>query len=74
MIVWVIHCYYRLLSNLKKSKQNMEEFIENFNEFREFINAPITDYTFKTLIGEQGKQALDLVKKKFDELGLNDAF
>lgn len=52
----------------------MEEFIENFKEFRGFLNAPITDYTFKTLIGEQGKQALDLVKKKFDELGLNDAF
>lgn len=52
----------------------MEEFIQNFNEFREFLNAPITEHTMKTLVGNQGKQVLDLIKKKFNELGLNDAF
>lgn len=52
----------------------MEEFIENFNEFKEFLNAPVTEYTIKTLVGKQGTQALELIKKRFDELGLNDAF
>lgn len=52
----------------------MEEFVQNFNEFKEFLNAPVTEYTIKTLVGKQGEQVLEIIKKKFDELGLNDAF
>lgn len=52
----------------------MEEFVENFNEFKEFLNAPNTQHTIKIMIGPQGEQALDLIKKRFHELGLNEAF
>ena len=52
----------------------MEEFIENFNEFREFLNSPLTEQMMKTLVGKQGSTVLKLIKDKFDELGLNNAF
>ena len=52
----------------------MDEFIQSFNEFKEFLNAPVTQHTIKALLGERGEQALVVVKEKFDELGLNNAF
>lgn len=52
----------------------MEEFIQNFNAFKEFLNAPSTQYAHKSLLGERGEQALVVIKEKFDELGLNNAF
>lgn len=51
----------------------MEEFIKNFQEFRQFLNAPITEYTFKTLLND-GDKALKVIKDKFNELGLNNNF
>lgn len=52
----------------------MEEFIKNFNEFKEFLNSPVTEYTIKTLAGKDAETVLKVIRDKFDELGLNEAF
>lgn len=53
--------------------KDSNEFMQNFEEFKEFLNSPVTQYTMKTLVGRQGEQVLELIKKRFDELGLNNA-
>lgn len=52
----------------------MDEFIENFIEFRKFLNAESTDLLFGASIGPSGVAALRIVKERFEELGLNDVF
>lgn len=52
----------------------MEEFIENFNKFRNFLNDEATEHTFNALVGDCGTQVLAIVRDKFNKLGLNDAF
>ena len=52
----------------------MDEFIENFNEFREFLNSQLTEHMVKTLVDKDASAVLKLIKDKFQELGLNDAF
>lgn len=46
----------------------MEEFIEKFSEFREYLNKYETDET------SEGTIVLEDLKYKFDLLGLNDVF
>lgn len=52
----------------------MEEFIENFSEFRYFLNSLATEHMISKMVGEQGKQVLNIIKDKFDKLGLNNSF
>lgn len=52
----------------------MEEFISNFNEFKDFLNSKATEHLITSLVGENGKITLNVIKDKFEELGLNNAF
>ena len=52
----------------------MNEFVEKFNEFRDFLNSKVTEHLIATMVGENGKSTLNLIKSKFDELGLNNCF
>ena len=45
----------------------MEEFIENFNEFRDWLN----DFPAKTA---EDNALLTKIRDKFEELGLNNVF
>lgn len=47
----------------------MEEFIENFNEFRDWLYQAQTDCSTP-----EQREALDMVVRKFEMLNLNDAF
>lgn len=47
----------------------MEEFIENFNEFREWLYQAQTD-----CLTPQHREAMDMVVRKFEMLNLNDVF
>lgn len=48
----------------------MNEFIENFNEFREFLN----NFELDTPLTLTSGDVLYLIQNKFEELGLNEAF
>lgn len=52
----------------------MEEFVKNFNEFKDFLNSKTTEHTLTSLVGEHGKMVLTVIKDKFNELGLNNSF
>lgn len=47
----------------------MEEFIDNFNEFRDWLYQAQTN-----CLTPEHREAMDMVVRKFEELGLNDAF
>lgn len=52
----------------------MEEFVEKFEQFREFLNSDATMHMVDSMLGERGSGVLKIIRDKFDELGLNDAF
>jgi len=52
----------------------MEEFIDKFSEFKEFLNSPVTEHMMKTLAGKESGMVLKIIKDKFNELGLNESF
>lgn len=52
----------------------MDEFIENFKEFRQFLNAESTEWMFSKMLGKDAESVLKVIKDRFNELGLNDAF
>lgn len=47
----------------------MEEFIENFNEFRDWFYIAQTN-----CLTPQHREAMDMVVRKFEMLNLNDVF
>lgn len=52
----------------------MDEFIEKFKQFRDFLNDESTEFIYFKGLGKNGVSALKKIKDAFNELGLNDAF
>lgn len=52
----------------------MEEFTENFEKFKDFLNSKATEKMIQASLGENAKIALNIIKERFDELGLNNSF
>lgn len=47
----------------------MDEFIENFNAFRDFLHQKADNY-----MSQEERALMNTIMEKFNELGLEDAF
>ena len=54
---------------LIKTKRRMEEFIKNFNEFKNWLDCRKTNCT-----SQEERNAIESVVNKFNELNLDNAF
>lgn len=52
----------------------MDEFIEKFEKFRDFLNSKSTEHNYYMLFGKDAEAVLKDIRNKFDELGLNNVF
>lgn len=52
----------------------MEEFINNFNTFKDFLNDKTTHTLIEDNFGKNGITVLNIIQDRFNDLNLNDAF
>ena len=52
----------------------MDEFISNFNKFKDFLYSDTTQIVVTDMCGINGESVLKLIKQNFEDLNLNNSF